>query len=109
MPEPRSIDMDRLAAGPDDEPADGVFCVPRRKRGPAPTPDTDSALHAVKLGALLVEVGAGLLASYYDSLPEGEARAGCVVALGPLREALKQLQAVPGQGLQLLGVYVEEH
>jgi hypothetical protein len=62
----------------------------------------------VKLGALLVEVGAGLLSSYYDGLPEGEARSACVVSLGPLREALRDLGAVPGPGLRLLGVFVEQ-
>ena len=100
-------DLDRLAAGPDDEPESGVFCVPRPRRGPAPTPETDSALHAVKLGALLVEVGAGLLASYHDALPDGEARSSCAVALGPLRQALRTLE-VSGSGLRLVGVYVEQ-
>ena len=76
--------------------------------GPAPTPGTDSTLHALRLGVLLVEVGAGLLASYHDQLPGGEARSACVVALGPLREALRLLEAIPGPGLRLLGVFVEQ-
>jgi hypothetical protein len=60
------------------------------------------------MGALLVEVGAGLLASYHDALPDGEPHAACVVSLGPLREALRHLRAVPGPGLRLVGVYVEQ-